>query len=504
VPDCETCLGALVWALTSSSAYEQAANKLRGKVLFSVREGLFKSLVENRDNIIVEKQANASAIISLLSEANDDREREMMVALVNSDLPPSLRAATLKCIDPPFTQEVKDTLIAAVLREDLDTLDIAALEKIKEAPFAEVMPILAQIVISFQSVVVTSGPGWMNWEWRSPGQREFTSLAILGEAKTPEAKNALAEIATSRTDAGLITRALYYLNRIDANLAVSIAEETFLSDDCPDKRLFANTLSSFMDVGEREDFFTSVALSDSDCDRRAAAVGILAEISSTDSMDRVAETLLEIAWNDGAWGVRREAVQTLAKNNSAQVQRALIEIATSDSDCDVRGAAINSLDLSFPESVPALMQIAADPSGNYYAAMNRLSSTGSPEVGEFLLSILQKRGKDSGFDSSVYYHATYAAEYLKRMGGEYRVTAFREVMLGQGFSPWHRRDWAEMAAYYYPEPEIQQILRNSARNDPDEGVRDAAANSLQKIYEKYEMELEKSRLAVAPDASQDR
>jgi hypothetical protein len=282
VPDCDTCLDALVWALTSSSAYEQAANKLRGKVLFSVRERLFKSLLENKDNL-TEREGNALAVISLLSKANDDRERKMMIALVNSDLPPSLRVAALKCFDPPFTQAVKDTLISAVSNNNNEGLSaiilgVAALEKIKESPFAEAVPVLARIVISYPDEFVFYThfeDGEVRYRICRIKGHKVSMIETLGKAGTPEAKTALVEIAAADTLPEFRLAALRQVHSLDSNLAVSIAKDAFLSQECPEKREFARTLSSFMDDIGSEEFFTSVALNDSDSGRRAAAVEIL-------------------------------------------------------------------------------------------------------------------------------------------------------------------------------------------------------------------------------------
>jgi hypothetical protein len=186
-PDCETCLNALVWALTSSFVYQDAANKLRGKVLFSVRERLFASLLENEDSRTAERRGNASAIISLLSEANDDREREMMVALASSNLSPFLRAQALKCIDPPFTDEVKDALIAAVSAKESDAfgniVGIAALAKIRESPFAEAVPVLAQIAIHYSErcVRIDEDSGAVYYVRTYPDHYMDNLLAALGK-----------------------------------------------------------------------------------------------------------------------------------------------------------------------------------------------------------------------------------------------------------------------------------------------------------------------------------
>jgi HEAT repeat protein len=493
-PDCETCLDALVWALTNSPVPWDAMKRLQGKILLSVREKLFKSLLENENNLI-ERQGNAAVIISLLSEANDDREQEMMVALANSDLRTSLRATALRFIDPPFTREAKDILIAAVSsKEDFNTFGVIALEKIKESPFTEAVPVLTQVVISYPDEIVVAthfgDDGVTSETIYYIRDRKMCIIQTLGKAGTPEAKNALVEIATSKTDAGLRTTALCCLNSIDPNLAVSIAKAAFFSDDCPERRQFANALSSFMDVSEREDFFTSVALNDSNIERRAAAIELLARISP---IDTVATALLQLACTDSDCYIRRTAVRALARNDSTQVQRALIELATSDPDSDVRGAAVNSLDLSFPETVPTLMQIASQSDcWCCYAAMSRLASTGTPQAAEFLLSVVQDEKKD--YDN----YRGAAAQYLQGMGGEYRVAAFREVLSGESFRAYDRRNWATWAAYYR-EPEIEAILRDTARNDPDKDVRDAAAQSLQQIYRNYEAELVRCGLANAPD-----
>ena len=235
------------------------------------------------------------------------------------------------------------------------------------------------------------------------------ALFVLAQSGSPQARQALAQVARGEKNPDLQRKAISYLGLFGGKESrQSLADIYGSSSDIDVKRAI---LRSFMVAGER-DRLLAAAKSEKEPELRREAIRQLGPMGARDELWQLyqgeptteikeliiqslfvsgsADRMIELAKSEKDASLRRKAIRSLGLMGGDRTGAALTEIYANEKDSDVRKEVINSFFLQ--GNVKGLIEIArkeTDPTLKK-AAVSKLSLMNSKEATEFLMELLNK------------------------------------------------------------------------------------------------------------------